>query len=54
MSIERVIESIEREMFDRATKDENAEIVDVTNLEDDTDKKRRYIKGRRDNCKTEV
>lgn len=54
MSIARVIESIEREMFDRATKEENTEMVDVTNLEDDSDKERRYIKGRRDNCETEV
>lgn len=54
MSIARVIESIEREMFNRTTKDERTEMVDVTNLEDDTEKERRCIKGRRDNCETEV
>lgn len=46
MSLSAVIESIEREMFERATKEENAEMVDVTNLEDDGDNARRYIKGR--------
>lgn len=45
MSLTAVIESIEREMLDRATREENAEMVDVTNLEDDSDN-RRYIKGR--------
>lgn len=54
MSIARVIENIEREMFDRVTKEENTEMINITNLEDDTDKERRYIKGRRDNCETEV
>lgn len=49
-----VIESIEREMFDRATKEENTEMVDVINLEDDSDNARRYIKGRRNNCEAEV
>lgn len=54
MSIARVIESIEREMFDRAIKGDNSEMVDVTNLEDDTDKERSYIKGRMEDCETEV
>lgn len=54
MSIAKVIESIEREMFERAAREENAEIVDVTNLEDDTEKERRYIKGRRNDCETEA
>lgn len=45
MSLSAVIESIEREMIERETKEENAEMVDVTNLEDDSDK-RRHIKGR--------
>ena len=45
MSMSEVINSIEREMFERAIKDENEEMVDVTNLEDDSDKGR-YIKGR--------
>lgn len=54
MSLSAVIESIERETFDRATREENMEMVDVTNLEDDTDNGRRYIKGRKDNCETEV
>lgn len=44
MSIAKVIESIEREMFERATKEENAEMVEVTNLEDDSDIEK-YIKG---------
>lgn len=46
MSIRTVIKNIEREMFERATKEENAEMIDVTNLEDDGDNARRYIKGR--------
>lgn len=46
MSIAKVIESIEREKFERATKEENAEMVDVTNLEDDSKNARRCIKGR--------
>ena len=46
VSLSEVIESIEREMFERATKEENTEMVDVTNLEDDGDNARRYIKGR--------
>lgn len=54
MSMRAVIESIEREMFDRAAKEENAEMVDVTNLENDGDKERRRIKGHGDNCETEV
>lgn len=54
MSIARVIESIEREMFERATKEKNTEIVDATNLEDNSDKEKRYIKGRSDNCETEA
>lgn len=44
MSLSAVIESIEREMFERATKEENTEMVDTTNLEDDSDN-RQYIKG---------
>lgn len=44
MSIAKVIESIEREIFERAEKEENAEMVDTTNLEDDSDN-RQYIKG---------
>lgn len=44
MSIRAVIESIEREMFERATKEENTEMVDTTNLEHDSDN-RQYIKG---------
>lgn len=54
MSMRAVIENIEREMFDRAAKEENAEMVDVTNLEDDGGNARRYIKGRRNDCETEV
>lgn len=54
MSLSAVIESIEREMFDRAKKEENTEMVDATNLEDDGDNVRRYIKGRRNDCETEV
>lgn len=54
MSIARVIESIEREISNNATKEDNSEMVDITNLEDNTDKERRYIKGRSDNCETEV
>lgn len=54
MSMRAVIESIEREMLKRAEKEENAEIVEVTNLEDDGDNARRYIKGRRNDCETEV
>lgn len=53
MSLSAVIESIEREMFERATKEENAEMVDVTNLEDDSDNARRHIKGRTE-CKDEA
>ena len=53
MSIAKVIESIEREMFERATKEENTEMVDVTNLEDDVGNARRYIKGRTE-CKDEA
>lgn len=49
-----VIKSIEREMFERAIKEENTEMVDVTNIEDDGDNARRYIKGRRNNCESEV
>lgn len=46
MSMSEVIKSIEREMFERATKEENAEMVDATNFEDDSDNAGRYIKGR--------
>lgn len=46
MSIAKVIERIEREMFERATKEENVEMVETTNLEDDCENERRYIKGR--------
>ena len=53
MSLSEVIESIEREMFERATKEENAEMVDVTNLEDVSDNARRYIEGRME-CKDET
>lgn len=53
VSLSAVIESIEREMFDRVTKEENTEMVDVTNLEDDGDNARRYIKGRME-CKDET
>lgn len=53
MSIAKVIESIEREMFDRATKEENTEMVEVANLEDDGDNARRYIKGRME-CEDEA
>lgn len=41
MSMRAVIEIIEREMFERATKEDNTEMVDVANLEDDSDKRRR-------------
>lgn len=41
-------------MFDRETKEDNSKMVGITNLEDNTDKERLYIKGRSDNCKTEV
>lgn len=53
MSIRAVIESIEREMFERVKKEENTEMVDVTNLEDDSENARRYIKGRME-CEDEV
>lgn len=53
VSLSAVIESIEREMFERATKEENAEMVDVTNLEDDSKNARRYIKGRME-CEDEA
>lgn len=53
MSMSEVIENIEREMFDRALKEENAKMVDVTNLEDDGDNARRYIKGRME-CEDET
>lgn len=53
MSLSAVIESIEHEMFDRATKEENVEMVEVTNLEDDSENARRYIKGRTE-CKDEA
>lgn len=53
VSLSEVIESIEREMFERATKEENAEMVDVTNLEDVSDNARRYIEGRME-CKDET
>lgn len=46
MSMRAVIERIEREMFERAEKEENVEIFDVTNLKDYSDNARRYIKGR--------
>lgn len=52
-SLSAVIESIEREMFERATKEENTEMVDTTNLEDDSENARRYIKGRTE-CKDET
>lgn len=53
MSMSEVIISIEREMFERVTKEENAEMVDVTNLEDDSENERRYIKGRME-CEDET
>lgn len=53
MSMRAVIESIEREMFERATKEENTEMVDVANIEGDSDNARRYIKGRTE-CKDEA
>lgn len=53
MSMSEVINSIEREMFERATKEENTEMVDVTNLEDDSENARRYIKGRME-CEDEA
>lgn len=54
MSLTAVIESIEHEMFDRATKERSTEMVDATKLEDDTDNGRRYMKGRKDNCESEA
>lgn len=54
MSLSSVIESIEREMFARVIREKNTEMVDVTTLEDNSDKERRYIKGRSDNCETEA
>lgn len=53
MSLSAVIESIEREMFERATKEESTEMVDATNLEDDSENARRYIKGRME-CEDET
>lgn len=53
MSIAKVIENIEREMFERAIKEENTEMVDVTNLEDVSDNARRYIKDRME-CEDEA
>lgn len=53
MSLSAVIESVEREMFERATKEGNAEMVDATNLEDDSENARRYIKGRME-CEDET
>lgn len=47
MSMRAVIESIEREMLDRSTREENTEMIDVTNIEDDSDNARRYIEGRK-------
>lgn len=46
MSMSEVINSIEREMFERAVKEENVEMVEVMNLEDDSENAKRYIKGR--------
>lgn len=53
MSIAKVIENIEREMFESATKEGNVEMVDATNLEDDSENARRYIKGRME-CEDEA
>lgn len=53
MSMSEVIENIEREMFERVAKEENVEMVDVTNLEDDSDNARRHIKGRK-GCEDEA
>lgn len=53
MSMRAVIENIEREIFERAVKEENVEMVEVTNLEDVSDNARRYIKGRME-CKDET
>lgn len=53
MSLSAVIKSIEREMFERETKEENVEMVEVTNLEDDSENARRYIKGRME-CEDET
>mgnify|MGYP001055572192 CR=1 FL=1 len=53
MSIAKVIESIEHGILERAEKEENTEMVDVTNLEDDGDNSRRYIKGRK-GCENET
>ena len=53
MSMSEVVNSIEREMFEGATKEENVEMVEVTNLEDDSENARRYIKGRME-CEDET
>lgn len=53
MSMSEVVNSIEREMFERAAKEENVKMVEVTNLEDDSENARRYIKGRTE-CKDEA
>lgn len=39
-------ENINCEMFDRDTREENYEMIDVSNLEDDTENKMRYIRDR--------
>lgn len=46
MSMSEVVNSIEREMFRRAEKEENTEMIEAENLEDDGDNARRCIKGR--------
>ena len=53
MSMRAIIESIEREMLGRATREENAEMIDATNLEDDSDNVGHYIKGR-NGCENET
>lgn len=45
-------ENINCEMFDRDTREENYEMIDVSNLEDDTENKMRYIRGRKENYET--
>lgn len=46
MSMKVENENIKREMLNRDTREKNYEMIDVSNLEDDTRNQRRYIRGR--------
>lgn len=45
-------ENIKRGISDRDIIEENYEMIDVSNLEDDTGNQRRYIRGRKENYET--